>query len=401
MSIRSNIIIWTIRLGVNHLFKGIHVMKVKYFSTALMISTALLGANAMAALPHNATVIEVPAQTITLTQAWDKIFPQSAKVDHRKVTFKNRYGITLVGDLYVPKHAKGKLAAIAVSGPFGAVKEQSSGLYAQHLAERGFVTMAFDGSFTGESSGLPRNVPSPEINTEDFSAAVDYLGSLDMVNRDKIGILGICGWGGFALNAAVSDTRIKAVATSTMYDMTRVAANGYEIKLDPKGHYDRVPAQSAEARYQMKQTLNQARWEAAKNGYATLLPANNLDPEKDLTAETPQFVAEYANFYRTKRGFHPRSVNSNPQGSWTTTGMLPLINMPILKYAAELKAPALIIHGEKAHSRYFSEDAFKALGSQNKELYIVPGASHTDLYDDVAGKIPYDKLEQFFKANLK
>ncbi|ACE61618.1 hypothetical protein APP7_0966 [Actinobacillus pleuropneumoniae serovar 7 str. AP76] len=209
------------------------------------------------------------------------------------------------------------------------------------------------------------------------------------------------GWLRFALNAAISDTRVKAVAVSTMYDMTRVNANGYEIELDPKGQYDRVPAQTAEERYKMKEGLNNARWEAMKDGYATLLPANNLDPKKDITAKTPKFFAEYANFYRTERGFHPRSVNSNPEHSWTTTAFLPFINMPILKYAAELKAPALVVHGEKAHSRYFGEDAFKALGSKNKELVIVEGASHTDLYDDVAGKIPYDKFEQFFKANLK
>lgn len=376
-------------------------LKLKTISTAFLLGSSLLGASVMAALPQNSTVVEIPAQRIQLTQEWDKIFPKSDKVEHRKVTFKNRYGITLVGDLYVPKNATGRLPAIAVSGPFGAVKEQSSGLYAQHLAERGFVTVAFDGSYTGESSGMPRNVPSPEINTEDFSAAVDFLGSLDNVDREKIGILGICGWGGFALNAAVSDTRVKAVAVSTMYDMTRVNANGYEIKLDPKGQYDRVPAQTAEARYKMKQDLNNARWEASKNDYATLLPANNLNPQKDITAETPKFVAEYADFYRTKRGFHPRSINSNPQASWTTTAFLPFINMPILQYAAELKAPVLVVHGEKAHSRYFSEDAFKALGSKNKELVIVPNASHTDLYDDVNGKIPYDKFEQFFKANLK
>lgn len=375
--------------------------KLTALSSALLLSSTFIGGNAMANLPQSAIMIEVPTQTVQLTQEWDKIFPKSDKVEHRKVTFKNRYGITLVGDLYVPKGATGKLPAIAVSGPFGAVKEQTSGLYAQHMAERGFITVAFDGSYTGESSGLPRNVPSPEINTEDFSAAVDFLGSLENVDREKIGILGICGWGGFALNAAISDTRVKAVAVSTIYDMTRVNANGYEIKLDPKGQYDRVPAQTAEERYKMKEGLNNARWEAMKDGYATLLPANNLDPKKDITAKTPKFFAEYANFYRTERGFHPRSVNSNPEHSWTTTAFLPFINMPILKYAAELKAPALVVHGEKAHSRYFGEDAFKALGSKNKELVIVEGASHTDLYDDVAGKIPYDKFEQFFKANLK
>ena len=341
-----------------------------------------------------------PTLPVSMVSEWDKIFPQSNQVEHRKVSFKNRYGITLVGDLYIPKNAQGKLQAIAVGGPFGAVKEQSSGLYAQTLAERGFVTLAFDPSYTGESGGEPRNVPSPEINTEDFSAAVDYLGSLDNVNRDNIGILGICGWGGFALNAAVSDPRIKAVAVSTMYDMTRVAANGYEInmKQNAQGSYDRAPAQNAEARYKMKSDMSNARWETSKNGYSALLPANNLRKEQ-FTADTAQFIREYSDFYTTKRGFHPRAVNSNPDGSWTVTGMLPLINMPILQRAAELRAPALVVHGEKAHSRYFSEDAFKSLGSKDKELFIVPGASHIDLYDN-ANKIPYDKFESFFKAKL-
>lgn len=343
-------------------------------------------------------------QTMQLTQEWDKIFPRSNKVEHHKVTFKNRYGITLVGDLYVPKNIRSgqKLPAIAVAGAFGAVKEQSSGLYAQAMAERGFVTLAFEPSYLGESGGEPRNMASPDINTEDFSAAVDFLGLQNFVNREQIGILGICGWGGMALNAAVGDTRIKAVATSTMYDMTRVMANGYEInmKQNAQGGYDRAqPQMNAEARYQTKVQLNNGRWEAAQNGYATLAPANNLDP-KDITADTPKFIAEYADFYRTKRGFHPRAVNSNPQGSWATTVPLAFINMPILQRAGELRAPALIVHGEKAHSRYFSEDAFKSLGSKNKELYIVPGANHTDLYDNTRGKIPFDKFEQFFKANL-
>lgn len=339
-----------------------------------------------------------------LTQEWDKIFPQSNKVEHHKVTFKNRYGITLVGDLYVPKDIRSgqKLPAIAVAGPFGAVKEQTNGLYAQEMAERGFVTLAFDPSYLGESGGEPRDMASPDINTEDFSAAVDFLGLQNFVNREQIGILGICGWGGMALNAAVGDTRIKAVATSVMYDMTRVMANGYEInmKQNAQGGYDRAqPPIDAEARYQTKVQLNNGRWEAAQNGYATLSPANNLDP-KDITADTPKFMAEYANFYRAKRGFHPRAVNSNPQGSWATTVPLAFINMPILQRAGELRTPALIVYGEKAHSRYFSEDAFKSLGSKNKELYIVPGANHTDLYDNTTGKIPFDKFEQFFKANL-
>ena len=359
-------------------------MKLKKLSLALIIFSSLGG---LAMAEEKLTAIEIPAQTISITQEWDKVFPQSNKVEHKKVAFKNRYGITLVGDLYTPKDSKGKLAAIAVSGPFGAVKEQSSGLYAQTLAERGFITLAFDPSFTGESSGLPRNMPSPEINTEDFSAAVDYLGNLESVDKEKIGILGICGWAGFALNAAINDPRIKAVATSTMYDMTRVAAKGYNDSVD------------AEGRYKMRQELNNLRFEASKNAYADLSPANNIDPAT-ITAETPKFIADYANYYRTKRGFHPRAANSNPEGSWATTGFLGLIHSPILQYSAELKAPALLIHGEKAHSRYFSEDAFKALGSKDKELYIVPDAYHTDLYDDVNNKIPYDKLEEFFKKNL-
>lgn len=325
-------------------------------TAALFAASTVAGAQTM----QSPTAIHVPAQTITITQAWDKIFPPSDKVAHRKVTFQNRYGITLAADLYAPKGASGKLPAIAVSGPFGAVKEQSSGLYAQELAERGFVTLAFDGSFTGESAGLPRNMPSPDINTEDFSAAVDFLGGLDNVDRERIGILGICGWGGFALNAAIADPRIKAVATSTMYDMTRVTARGYNDSMD------------AQARHQMKRDIANARWAAAKNGYADLQPANNLRAEQ-FTADTPQFIREYSNFYTTPRGFHPRAVNSSPDGSWATTGMLSLINMPILQYAAELRTPALLVHGEKAHSRYFSEDAFKALGSQDKELHIVPG----------------------------
>ena len=269
------------------------------------------------------------------------------------------------------------------------------------MAERGFVTLAFDPSYLGESGGEPRNMASPDINTEDFSAAVDFLGLQNFVNREQIGILGICGWGGMALNAAVGDTRIKAVATSTMYDMTRVMANGYEInmKQNAQGGYDRAPAQTAEARYQAKQGMNTQRWADAESGTPSQgSPDNHLPSQDKLTADTPQFVREYSGFYKTQRGYHPRSVNSN--GAWSQTTPLAFINMPILQRAGELKAPALIVHGEKAHSRYFSEDAFKSLGSQNKELYIVPGANHTDLYDNTRGKIPFDKFEQFFKANL-
>ena len=378
-------------------------MKIKTLTSAVFISTALFGVNAMAnTLPVSATQITVPAQTIVLTQEWDKIFPKSTKVEHRKVTFKNRFGITLVGDLYIPKNAKGKLPAITFSGPFGAVKEQTSGLYAQTMAERGFVTLAFDGSYTGESSGLPRNMPSPEINSEDFSASIDYLSSLEIVDKDKIGIFGICGWGGFALNAASSDPRAKAVATSTMYDMTRVVAESYAIDMHPnaQGTYDRTAPQTADARYKMRQAMANARTNASQNGYADLSPANNLRA-KDFKADTPLFVKEYSDFYTTKRGFHSRAVNSNPGGSWATTAMIGMLNMPILKYADEMRTPTLIVHGEKAHSRYFSEDAFKAIGSSNKELYIVPNATHVDLYDNQAGKIPFGKFEQFFKANLK
>ncbi|GAA5113649.1 alpha/beta hydrolase [Orbus sasakiae] len=362
-------------------------MKLKTLTYALLLSSTLFGATTMAN-ERSATVIQIPAQTIQLEQSWDKIFPQSDNVEHRKVTFKNRYGITLVGDLYMPKGAQGKLSAIAVSGPFGAVKEQSSGLYAQTLAERGFVTLAFDPSFTGESSGLPRNQASSDINTEDFSAAVDFLGSLDNVDRDKIGILGVCGWGGMALNAAAIDTRIKAVATSVMYDMSRVVSKGYNDSM------------TKDERVAMKQALNQARWDDMKNDYATLSPRNNLTSDH-ITADTPKFIADYSQFYTTKRGFHPRAANSNPNGSWVVTMPLSFANMPLLSYANEITAPTLIVAGEVAHSRYFSEDAFKAVGSKNKQLLIVPNASHTDLYDNTTHKIPFDQFTQFFKTHLQ
>ncbi len=314
---------------------------------------------------------------------WDKTFAKSDKVEVQKVSFKNRYGITLVGDLYTPKEkSKEKMSAIAVSGPFGAVKEQASGLYAQTLAERGYVTLAFDPSYTGESGGEPRDVASPDINTEDFSAAVDYLSNLDYVNPDKIGIIGICGFGGFGLNAAAIDTRIKATVPVTMYDMTRVTARGYFDSMDEN------------ARYQLKKQLNKQRTEDFKNG--TYAKAQGL-PNK-LTGEEPQFVKDYYGYYKTQRGFHKRSINSN--GNWNMTSSLSLINMPILQYSDEIKSAVLIVHGEKAHSRYFGEDAFKRLKGDNKELYIVKDANHVDLYDNLE-KIPFDKIESFFNVYLK
>lgn len=317
-----------------------------------------------------------------LEKGWDKTFPKSDKVMVKKVEFKNRYGITLVGDLYTPKDVKGKLPAIAISGPFGAIKEQSSGLYAIKLAERGFITLAFDPSYTGESSGTPRHIASPDINTEDFSAAVDYLSNLDIVNPDRIGILGICGFGGFAINAAAIDTRIKGTVAVTMYDMTRVSAYGYNDSVDEQ------------QRYENKVVLNKQRTEDFKNGnYAKQAGL----PEK-LTGNEPQFVKDYWGYYKTKRGFHKRSINSN--GNWNMTSSLSLINMPILAYASEIRSAVLVVHGENAHSRYFGEDAFKKLKGDNKELFIVKGANHVDLYDNL-DKIPFDKIESFYKEYLK
>ena len=320
---------------------------------------------------------------MNLTEEWDKTFPRSDKVTHRKVTFRNRYGITLAGDLYVPLHAEKGMAAIAVSGPFGAVKEQASGLYAQTMAERGFVTLAFDPSYTGESGGEPRNVASPDINTEDFSAAVDFLTTLDNVDEERIGIIGICGFGGMGLNAAAMDTRIKATVASTMYDMSRVNANGYFDSMDEN------------ARYELRRQLNAQRTKDAKSG--TIAPSSNGLPEA-LKGDEPQFVKDYFDYYKTKRGFHARSINSN--GAWNATSPLSFMNMPLLSYAGEIRNAVLLIHGEKAHSRYFSEDAFKKLKGENKKLMIIPGASHTDLYDRV-DIIPFDDMEAFFRANLK
>ena len=320
-------------------------------------------------------------EKLTLTENWDKTFPKSDKVNHRKVTFHNRYGITLAADLYEPKNIEEKLPAVAVCGPFGAVKEQCSGLYAQILAERGFLTIAFDPSFTGESGGQPRYVASPDINTEDFSAAVDFLSVQENVDPERIGILGICGWGGMALNAAANDPRIKASVASTMYDMTRVNARGYFDAMD------------ADARYEARKSLNAQRIADYKNG-SYQLGGGVVDP---LPEDAPFFVKDYYDYYKTNRGYHERSLNSN--GGWNTTSALSFMNMPILSYADEIRNAVLIIHGEKAHSRYFSEDAFKKLKGDNKELMIIPGAVHTDLYDrtDI---IPFDKITEFFNTHL-
>lgn len=322
-------------------------------------------------------------EKLNLETTWDKTFPKSEKVNHRKITFHNRYGITLAADLYEPKEHHGKLSALVVCGPFGAVKEQASGLYAQEMAERGFLTIAFDPSFTGESGGNVRYVASPDINTEDFCAAVDFLSVQDNVDKDKIGIIGICGWGGMAINAAAIDTRIKATVSSTMYDMTRVTANGYFDESD-----------SEDERYKMRQNLNAQRIEDYKNGNYKLA-GGVVDP---LPEDAPFFVKDYYDYYKTKRGYHKRSLNSNH--GWNVTSSLSLLNMPILQYANEIRSAVLLIHGEKAHSRYFSEDVYKKLKGDNKELLIIPGAVHTDLYDRKE-IIPFDKIEKFFQDNLK
>ncbi len=326
--------------------------------------------------------------TLNLTTEWDKVFPKSDKVNHRKVTFHNRYGITLAADLYEPKQVTGKLPAIAVSGPFGAVKEQSSGLYAQTMAERGFLTIAFDPSFTGESGGEPRYMASPDINTEDFQAAVDFLSVQENVDPDKIGIIGICGWGGLAINAAALDTRVKATVASTMYDMTRVNANGYFDSED-----------SEAARYEKKKALNEQRTKEYREG-EYVRGGGVVDPLPD---DAPFFVKDYYDYYKTSRGYHKRSLNSND--GWNITGCMSFMNMPILQYSNEIRSAVLIIHGEKAHSCYFGKDAYSNMikdnpYSDNKELMIIPDAVHTDLYDrtDI---IPFDKIEDFFNENLK
>ena len=327
-------------------------------------------------------------EALMLTQEWDKTFPKSQTVKHEKVTFVNRYGITLAADLYTPKNAAGPLAAIAVSGPFGAVKEQCSGLYAQTMAERGFLAMAFDPSFTGESGGQPRYMASPDINTGDFQAVVDFLSVQEQVDPERIGIIGICGWGGMALNAAALDTRIKATVTSTMYDMSRVNAKGY---------FD--AADSADARYETKQALNAARTEAYRKGVYSRAGGCLPYPAPE---DVPDFVKDYTAYYKTPRGYHVRSLNSNE--GWNTIGTMSFLNQPILQYSNEIRSAVLMIHGEKAHSCYFSRDAFADMVKDspyaaNKELLLIPNASHTDLYDQV-DIIPFDKIDAFFRNNL-
>jgi len=329
----------------------------------------------------------IAPEKLELTQEWDKTFPKSDKVDHRKVTFVNRFGITLAADLYTPKGMTGRLPALAVSGPFGAVKEQCSGLYAQIMAERGFVALAFDPSFTGESGGAARYVASPDINTEDFSAAVDFLSTQDFVDAERIGAIGICGWGGLVLNAAAIDTRIKATVAVTMYDMSRVTANGYF-------DYEKDAQTLAAERMAARKAMNAQRTADYKAGE---YKRGGGVPD-ELPADAPWFVKDYFGYYKTARGYHKRSLNSNL--GWNVTSALSFVNTPQLAYIGEIETAVLIIHGEKAHSRYFSEDAFKKLKGDNKQLLIVPGATHTDLYDQV-NVIPFDAIEAFFKNNLK
>ena len=358
-------------------------MKSRHLAAAIM-AVALLTTNAE---NMNTTTIKLPAEELNITQEWDKVFPKSDQVEHKKVTFPNRYGITLVADVYMPKGAKGPLPAVAVCGPFGAVKEQSSGLYAQEMAERGFYALAFDPSFTGESGGHPRYMTSPDINTEDFSAAVDYLVTNPMVDPEAVGIIGICGWGGIALNAAASDPRIKATVASTMYDMSRVDSNGYFDSAD-----------SAKARNEMRKTLAAQRTEDFRTG--TPKPGGGV-PDI-LPEDAPQFFKDYHAYYKTERGYHPRSLNSN--GGRNVTAVIPWINAPLMSRIDEIENAVMIVHGEKAHSFYFGSDAYKRLnvtpGKDNNKLFmVIPGASHTDLYDQ-KDKIPFDAIESFFHEYL-
>ena len=373
----------------------------KILTTAICLGAMMTMTNTVdaAKIPADATAESsstIQVEKLKLEKNWDKVFPKSDKVNHQKVTFVNRYGITLAADMYTPKNYTGKLPALAISGPFGAVKEQSSGLYAQEMAERGFLTIAFDPSFTGESGGYPRFVASPDINTEDFSAAVDFLSNLDNVDKNKIGIIGICGWGGIALNAAAIDTRIKATVATTMYDMSRVMANGYF-------DYDKDAETLKRERMQNRINANNQRTADYKAGKYTRAGGVVEDP-----SNFPQFVKDYYTYYKTDRGYHKRSLNSN--AGWNATTALSFMNMPQLSYISEIENPVLIIHGENAHSRYFSETAFENMTgvkrsgldtvAGNKELLIIPGANHIDLYDNF-NAIPFDKIESFFKANLR
>ena len=356
--------------------------KITLFAIGL-IACGSLTANPKTMNNPNLNTSLAPTEQLTLTQEWDKVFPKSDKVDHKKVTFVNRYGVTLAADMYTPHGAKGKLPAIAISGPFGAVKEQSSGLYAQQLAERGFLTIAFDPSFTGESGGMPRRVASPDINVEDFSAAVDFLSVQPNVDAEHIGILGVCGWGGIAIEAAINDPRIKATVASTMYDMTRVTANGY---------FD--ADNSAEKRNANRAALAAQRTEDYRSG-SYQRAGGVVDPLPD---DAPQFVKDYHAYYKTPRGFHPRSGNSTD--GWNVTSSLPFMNFKFFEYAGELQNAVLIVHGDKAHSYYFGKDTFERLRGDNKQMLTVKDASHCDLYDNLE-KIPFDEIAAFYTQYLK
>lgn len=355
----------------------------KIILSSAMLFAASFTSNSQIMDNPNINLSVAPMEQLTLTQEWDKVFPKSDKVNHKKVTFVNRYGITLAADMYIPKGDTGKLPAIAVSGPFGAVKEQSSGLYAQQLAERGYLTIAFDPSYTGESGGMPRRVASPDINTEDFSAAVDFLSVQPNVDADRIGILGVCGWGGIAIQAAINDPRIKATVASTMYDMTRVSANGYFDSENTKEQRNGKRVLMASQR-----TEDYRKGEYARAGGV-------VDP---LPEDAPQFVKDYFAYYKTPRGFHPRSGNSTD--GWNVTSTLPFINFKFFEYADELESAVLIVHGDKAHSYYFGKDTYAKLKGDNKQMLSIKGASHCDLYDQI-DIIPFDEIAAFYKEYLK